>query len=212
MLTNLFHDKLKTIRLDSNGFSYYYDGTSCDFSNTEIDDLLIVLANQPPVAIPMEIYHADKQMDYLMIQYDVNQIGKVITTDFKDYVLLNYLPKEEAGIIEHYQGQIDYIPLFLYQMAHLFPIPEMLFLLDVKDKNMNCAFLIHEELQFITHFKLNEDTDCLYHLMNICAQYKIDPSLLDLYYSNLSDSLLNLLKSYFTVTNLEKPTSNQNYL
>lgn len=212
MLTNLFHDKLKTIRLDSNGFSYYYDGTSCEFTEHDKDDLLIVLANQPPVAIPMEIYNTDKQIDYLMIQYDVNEIGKVITTDFKDYVLLNFLPKDEAVSIENYQGKIDYIPLFLYQMAHLFPIPEMLFLLDVKDKNMNCAFLIHEELQFITHFKLNEDTDCLYHLMNICAQYKIDPSQLDLYYSNLSESLLILLKSYFTVTYLEKPTSNQNYL
>ncbi|HNX21429.1 MAG TPA: DUF3822 family protein [Bacteroidales bacterium] len=212
MLTNLFHDKLKTIRLDSNGFSYYYDGTSCDFHGVELDDLLIVLANQPSVAIPMEIYNADKQIDYLKIQYDVNEIGKIITTDFKDYVLLNFLPKDKAGIIEHYQGPIDFIPLFLYQMAHLFPIPEMLFLLDVKDKNMNCAFLIHEELQFITHFKLNEDTDCLYHLMNICAQYKIDPSLLDLYYSNLSESLLALLKSYFTVSYLQKPNSNQNYL
>lgn len=212
MLTNLFHDKLKTIRLDSNGFSYYYDETSCDFNSNELDDSLIVLANQPPVAIPMEIYNADKQIDYLKIQYDVNEIGRIITTDFKDYVLLNFLPKDEAGIIEHYQGQIDFIPLFLYQMAHLFPIPEMLFLLDVKDNNMNCAFLIHEELQFITHFKINEDTDCLYHLMNICAQFKIDPSLLDLYYSNLSASLLTLLKSYFTVSYLQKPNSNQNYL
>lgn len=212
MLTNLFHDKLRTIRLDSNGFSYYYDGTSCDFSNEDHQEWLIVIANQPPVAIPMEIYNADKQIDYLKIQYDVDEIGRIITTDFKDYVLLNFLPKEAALQLEKSDHKIDFIPLFLYQMAHLFPIPEMLFLLDVKDKNMNCAFLIHEELQFITHFKLNENTDCVYHLMNICAQYKIDPSHLDLYFSMLPESILTLLKSYFTVSYLEKPTSNQNYL
>ena len=212
MLTNLFHDKLKTIRLDSNGFSDYYDGSSIDFLTLQGEESLVVFANQPPVAIPMEIYDSEKQMDYLKIQYDVSEIGKIITTDFKDYVLLNYLPLKEASLIETTNIKIDFIPLFLYQMAHLFPIPEMLFLIDVKDKNMNCALLIHEELQFITHFKLNEDTDCLYHLMNICEQYRIDPTLIDLYFSNLSESLLSLLKSYFTVSYLQKPNSNQNYL
>ncbi|HPE41069.1 MAG TPA: DUF3822 family protein [Bacteroidales bacterium] len=212
MLHNIFQDTIKTIRLDSNGFSHYYEGTFFDFSQLYHQEILIVIANQPPVAIPMEIYQKDKQTDYLKIQYDLTEMGQIVTTDFKDYVLLNYIPTEETAILEKITTPIHFIPLFLYQMAHLFPIPEMLFLLDVKEHHMNCALLKHEELQFITYFSLTEDTDCLYHVMNICTQYKIDPSEIDLYYSSLPDSLIHLLKSYFTISHLEKPLFNQNLL
>lgn len=212
MLHNIFQDTIKTIRLDSNGFSHYTDGTYCDFDNSTDQDWLVVIANQPPVAIPMEIYNIERNKEYLRIQYEESEIGQIVTTDFKDYVLLNFIPQNEIHHLESLSNPIHYIPLFLYQMAHLFPIPEMLFLLDVKDQNMNCALLIHEELQFITHFKLHDHTDCLYHVMNICAQYNIDPSLIDLHYSAMPESLATLLKTYFTISHLEKPLFNQNLL
>jgi hypothetical protein len=212
MLTNIFQENIETIRLDANGFSHFYGENQFLFSEITNQQLLIVIANQPPVAIPMEIYNSDNNLEYLKIQYDFGSIGHIITTDFKDYVLLNFLSKEETEVIQPFLAHIEFIPVFLFQMAHLFPIPEMLFLIDVRNQYLNCALLIHEELQFITHFKLNDDTDCLYHIMNICNQYKINPSHLNLYYSNLSNSLVELLQSYFTISKLIKPTKNQNLL
>ncbi len=212
MLTNIFQENIETIRLDANGFSHFYGEKPFLFSTIQEQQMVVVLANQPPVAIPMEIYDGAKNMEYLNIQYDPNTIGQIITTDFKDYVLLNFLSHEESELLKPFQDKIEFIPLFLFQMAHLFPIPELLFLIDVKDHNLNCALLIHEELQFITHFKLNDDTDCLYHILNICKQYSIDPARLELYYSELSETLVTLLKNYMTISHLIKPTKNQNLL
>ncbi len=212
MLTNIFQENIETIRLDANGFSHFYGEKPFHFTTIQDQPIVLVLANQPPVAIPMEIYNGAKNMEYLNIQYDPEIIGQIITTDFKDYVLLNFLSHEEAELLKPFQDKIEFIPLFLFQMAHLFPIPERLFLIDVKNQNLNCALLIHEELQFITHFKLNDDTDCLYHILNICKQYSIDPAFLELYYSELSDTLVELLKTYLNLSHLIKPTKNQNLL
>lgn len=204
MLKNIFKDNVRTIRLNSNGFSHLSDLNPIDHLVEEDQELLVVITHNPPITIPIEIYNPEKNMDYLKIQFDPSEIGKVVASEFKDYALLNFLTKQELRHLDHIKTEIHYIPLFLFQILHIPQIPENTLLIDVQNRCLQCSLLVHEELQFITYFHLNEDTDCLYHLMNICAQFQIPPEDMNLFYISLTDSLNALLEPYFTLQSLIK--------
>lgn len=204
MLKNIFKEHLKTIRLNSNGFSHLKDLTPFDTIDPNDQELLVVITHKPPISVPIEIYNPEKNIDYLKIQFDPSEIGKVVASEFKDYALINFLTPHELQQLEHIPVEIHYMPLFLFQILHIPQIPENTLLIDVQNNCLQCSLLVHEELQFITYFNLNEDTDCLYHLMNICAQYKIIPEEMNLFYISLTESLHTLLEPYFTLQTLIK--------
>lgn len=204
MLKNIFKDNVRTIRLNSNGFSYLNDLNPIYEIPSDDQELLVVITHTPPITIPIEIYNPQKNMDYLKIQFDSSDIGQIVASEFKDYALLNFLTTKELQLLEHIKTEIHFIPLFLFQILHIPQIPENTLLIDVQNNCLQCSLLIHEELQFITYFYLNNDTDCLYHLMNICAQFVIDPKDMNLFYISLTESLHTLLESYFTVQSILK--------
>ena len=204
MLKNIFKENVRTIRLNSNGFSYLSTLNPILEIPSDDQELLVVITHTPPITIPLEIYKPEKNIDYLKIQFDSSDIGEIVASEFKDYALLNFLTTKELQQLEHIKTEIHYIPLFLFQILHIPQIPEKTLLIDVQNNCLQCSLLIHEELQFITYFYLNDDTDCLYHLMNICAQFQILPNDVNLFYISLTDSLHSLLESYFSIQTILK--------
>ncbi len=204
MLKNIFKDNVRTIRLNSNGFSYLNDLNPIYQIPSDDQELLVVITHTPPITIPIETYNPEKNIDYLKIQFETSDFGHIVASEFKDYALLNFLTTQELQKLEHIKSEIHYIPLFLFQVLHIPQIPENTLFIDVQNNCLQCSLLVHEELQFITYFYLNDDTDCLYHLMNICAQFQIEPKEMNLFYISLSNSLKTLLESYFTIESILK--------
>lgn len=204
MLKNIFKDNLKTIRLNTNGFSYLGSLTPLFSIDCPEEELLVVIAHQPPVVVPIELYDPETDVDYLKVQYDVSQLEEVVASEFKDYSLLNFITHDQKRKLETVDKPIHFIPLFLFQVLHIPQIPEKTILIDLQNDTLQISLLMYEELQFITYFNLVGEMDGLYHLINICTQYEIPREEAELFYTHITPSMEKLLKPYFKLNSLLK--------
>ena len=82
-------------------FFYYADGDilsvkAMEFFNipaTTTADVEVLVANEPPVIVPKELYQSDEALKFIALQYDAAKVTQTFACDMDQYKLLYFLYK-----------------------------------------------------------------------------------------------------------------------
>lgn len=162
-------------------------------------EVAVVVANEPPVLMPTELFDANDTMKLIALQYDTTKVEQTFNTDVNVYQMLYFLYKNEKSAVERLCVQAHY--LSYWSLAYHFVLQECasenLIWLDEHDGYLELLVQKNNKPMLFNRFNYVQPEDELYYLMNVKQQYQLDDETLVCYHSYLTrPSLKSLLEKY----------------
>ncbi len=215
----------KSIRLFPNGFSllknenntviskdYYATPYSflaqnaIAFFNTGDPDksgIMVMDDIHPPVLIPKELFEGDNAIDYLKLQYQIEEPVKIYQDELGEYISLYFVKNEVVNALDKLPAtcQFKHLTTLLYDHVHQHVLsgntPGLLTFFMHEDF---VDFILEKEGQIIliNRFPFTTEFDVLYYTLNMVKQYGMETSTLELLLCNgTNKKIISVLKDYF---------------
>ena len=186
--TYKLYDK-ESIRIAPDGFSFYkLDGgkttvqtfaiTSGALLTTEAPQFFgdaaqvtVIAAQQVPMLVPAELYNADKDRDYLALQFDISKLGATFTDAVGAYKAVYFLTQNETDTLNRLPfphqtvAETTLFYRFLCAQGHFSAL-----FVSANPGFTDIVATQKEELLLLNRFRPAEPEDTLYHILNVIKQ------------------------------------------
>ncbi len=187
---------IKSIRFDADGFSILGEKFSPDNLQTH-EFAQIVVALRPPILVPREIYQENKKSDYLTLQFNKEAINEISTDIFGEYILIDYLTKEEALQLAEFENY-SVIHLLSYLHRNFNNSKSSLFF-DLNKSLLQCYIIKNDNITLATSFHVSSPIDVLYYLTHTIKEEGLNINALSIKASRCEAAVLEFLQPYFTI-------------
>ena len=142
-------------------------------SSSEATDIEIVVANEPPIIVPKELFQEEDALKFADLQYDAGKISRSFSCDMEAYKLVYFLYQNEQNaldrlpLVKHYTSYWDLIHNYIGRKQHsqnLIWVAEHEQYLDMYVQKKGKAVLLNR-FDYVTA------EDELYHIVNVRHQY-----------------------------------------
>lgn len=161
-------------------------------------DVEVVIANEPPVVIPKELYHAEDAQKFVALQFDIAKLAATFASDREPYKLVYFLYQNEKNALDrlsfakHFVSYWELICRHVQQEKHadqLLWVAEHEGFLDIyAEKKGN--------MMLLTRFNYVTAEDELYYIMNVKLQCHLKDAEVRIVSENRRSPLKNLAKKY----------------
>lgn len=167
-------------------------------SSSDTSDVEIVIANEPPVIIPKELYHEDEAAKFVALQYDAAKITQFFANEVEAYKLVCFLYQNERNALDrlpftkHYTGYWTLLCQYSNREKH----PQNL--IWVVEHEQYLDFIVEKKgkLVLLNRFDYVVAEDELYYIMNIKQQYQLGDAEVRILSENHRSPLKPLVKKY----------------
>ena len=213
--TYKLYDK-ESIRIAPDGFSFYkldgsktvsktFASTSGALLSTEAPQFFgnaaqvtVVAAQQVPMLVPAELYDADKDRDYLALQFDTSKLGATFTDAVGAYQAVYFLTQNETDTLNRLPfphqtvAETTLFYRFLCAQGHSAAL-----FVSANPGFTDIVATQKEELLLMNRFRPAEPEDTLYHVLNVVKQCNLrQPALYLRPFGDKDRKLSQLLKTY----------------
>jgi hypothetical protein len=194
-------ENLKSICINESLLQKQYGNTHIFWSFTE------------SILVPAELMHADRNLNMLNLVFGDAAQG-VIRSDFlyKHNIHNVYrLPDQVSDIFSNYLPVATQIHLFSCIVNRNMPAGNHLFTIFY---NSSLTIMLCKEgkLQVVQNFVYNNADDCVFHLLNVCKGFEVQPDSVKLHINGMIDETSGLYAAvYKYFLNIEFDTLPENF-
>jgi hypothetical protein len=167
-------------------------------SSSDTSDVEVVIANEPPVVVPKELYHEEDAAKFVVLQYDAAKIAHTFAIELELYKLVYFLYQSEQNALErlsfakHYTSYWD----LLYKYAHQEQHPQNLVWAVEHEQYLDFLVEKKSKLTLLNRFDYVAAEDELYYIMNVKQQYQLGDAEVRILSENHRSPLKPLTKKY----------------
>lgn len=149
----------------------FFQAVASDSSEVEV-----VIANEPPVVVPRELYHADDALKFVALQFDATKVAETFACDMEPYKLIYFLYQNEKNALErlpfakHIVSYWDLIHQYIHQEKHA----ENLIWIAEHEQYLDFYVEKKGKMMLLTRFNYVQAEDELYYILNMKRQYRMD--------------------------------------
>ena len=167
-------------------------------SSSDMSDVEVVIANEPPVIIPRELYHEEDAVKFVSLQYDAAKIARQFAYDMETYKLIGFLYQNEQNALDRLPFTKHYTSYWglLYKFACAETHPQNL--IWVVEHEQYLDFLVEKKAKpmLLNRFDYVAAEDELYYIMNVKQQYQLGDAEVRILSENHRSPLKSLVKKY----------------
>ena len=162
------------------------------------EDVEVIVANEPPVIVPRELYQTDEALKFVALQYDVSKVTQTFACDMEQYKLLFFLYKNEQNALDrltfnkHIVSYWDMIQRCVRQQEH----PQNLIWVAENDSYLDFYVEKKNKIMLFNRFNYKTAEDELYFIMNIKQQFQLGDAAVWINSENHRSPLKSLVKKY----------------
>jgi hypothetical protein len=150
-----------------------------------------VIQNTPTGLIPKELFKEEKTQEYWNVLCPNLPHEKIGVDELEEFYLL--YPKQHNDVDTIHQINLIYQNIKEKSDA---------IALDLYKNSFNLLVLKNMNIAFTGYFNFAVNEDIVYHIAHVALQYFEDISQINVYYKQLSPTILNFLKRYFEMVQL----------
>ena len=187
-------------------FFRYADGDilsvkALEFFQTDASDtseVEVVVANEPPVVVPRELYHADDALKFVALQFDATKVADSFACDMEPYKLIYFLYQNEKNALnrlafsKHTVSYWELIHHYVRQEKH----SENLIWIAEHEQYLDFYVEKKGKTTLLTRFHYVKAEDELYYIMNVKRQYRMEDAEVSIMSEIHRSPLQNLAKKY----------------
>jgi hypothetical protein len=167
-------------------------------SSSEATDIEIVVANEPPIIVPKELFQEEDALKFADLQYDAGKISRSFSCDMEAYKLVYFLYQNEQNaldrlpLVKHYTSYWDLIHKHIskkQQAQNLIWVAEHELYLDMYVEKKGKAVLLNR-FDYVTA------EDKLYHILNVRHQCQLGDAHITIVSNIHRSPLKTLVKKY----------------
>ena len=152
------------------------------------------ICNSPSCLIPKEFFDEEKIQEYWKVLYPKQSHESIGIDDLERFFLLYTKPQNVESVHD--------IHLMYNSLTDKCSDLEDAICINVYEEGFNVLVLKNRNIEFVGYFHFSVKEDILYHLVNISQHFFEDFYQVDLFYKQLSPSLMHLLNNYFIMKQL----------
>ena len=158
----------------------------------------VVIANEPPVVVPKELYHEEDAAKFVALQYDVAKMAQTFAVEVESYKLIFFLYQGEQNALERltfvkrYSSYWDLICKYVSQEPH----PQNMILVVEHEEYLDFYVEKKNKLMLLNRFDYVAAEDELYYIMNVRQQYQLGGAEVRILSGNHRSPLKPLVKKY----------------
>lgn len=162
-------------------------------------EVAVVVANEPPMLMPTELFDAKDAMKLISLQYDAAKVEQTFDTEVDVYQMIYFLYKDEKSALDRLGIRAHY--LSYWSLAYHFVLQECasanLIWADEHNGYLDLLVQKNNKPMLFNRFKYVQAEDELYFLMNVKQQFQLDDKTVVCFHSYLTrPSLKSLLTKY----------------
>ena len=167
-------------------------------SSADPSDVEIVIANEPPVIVPKELYQEEDAAKFVALQFDAAKIANTLAVDMEPYKVIYFLYQNELNALQrlsftkHYASYWYLINKFVHQEQR----PQNLIVVVEHERYMDFYVEKKSKLMLLNRFNYVEAEDELYHIMNVRQQFQLGGAEVRILSENHRSPLKPLVKRY----------------
>ena len=191
---------------DRQQFFHYADGDilsvkAMEFFQTTASDsseVEVVVANEPPVVVPKELYQADDALKFVALLFDSTKVAETFACDMEPYKLVYFLYQNEKNALErlpfakHIVSYWDLIYQYIQQEKHA----ENLIWTAEHEQYLDFYVEKKGKVMLLTRFNYVKPEDELYYILNMKRQYRMEDSMVNIMSEIHRSPLQSLAKKY----------------
>lgn len=161
-------------------------------------DVEVVIANEPPVVIPKELYHAEDAQKFVALQFDIAKIATTFACDREPYKLVYFLYQNEKNALDRLGFAKRFVSYWELICRHLQLEKHAEQLLWVAEHEGFLDFYAEKKgnMMLITRFDYVTAEDELYHIVNVKQQCHLRDAEVRIVSVMHRSPLKNLAKKY----------------
>ena len=193
-------------RSDRQQFFNYADGDilsvkaleffHADASDTS--DVAVVVANEPPVVIPKDLYNAEDVQKFVALQFDIAKIADTFTCDQEPYKLVYFLYQNEKNALDRLAFTKHFVSYWELICKHVQQEKHTGNLIWVAEHESFLDFYVEKKGKMIllTRFNYVTAEDELYYILNLRQQCRLGDAEVRIVSEKHRSPLKNLAKKY----------------
>ena len=187
-------------------FCYYADGDILSVKAMEFFkipatatvDVEVLVANEPPVIVPKELYQSEESLKFIALQYDAAKVTQTFACDMDQYKLLFFLYKNEQNALDrlsfskHFVSYWEMVQRGVRQQEH----PQNLIWVAEYDSYLDFYVEKRGEIVLLNRFNYKTAEDELYFIMNLKQQFHLGDAAVWINSDSHRSPLKSLAKKY----------------
>lgn len=161
-------------------------------------DVEVVIANEPPVVIPKELYHAEDAQKFVALQFDIAKLAATFASDREPYKLVYFLYQNEKNALDRLSFAKHFVSYWKLICRHVQQEKHADQLLWVAEHEGFLDFYAEKKgnMMLLTRFNYVTAEDELYYIMNVKQQCHLKDAEVRIVSENRRSPLKNLAKKY----------------
>ena len=193
-------------RSDRQQFFHYADGDilsvkALEFFQTDGNDtaaVQVVVANEPPVIVPRELYQAEDALKFVALQFDATRVADLFACDMDAYKLIYFLYQNEKNALERlsFSKQIVSYWELIYKYVHQEQCPDNLIWVAEHESFLDFYVEKKGKTILLNRFDYVTTEDELYYILNVKKQCHLGGAEVRIVSENYRSPLKSLVKKY----------------
>lgn len=171
----------------------FFKTSASDASNVEI-----VVANEPPVIVPKDLYQEEDAMKFVALQYEVGRVTRTFACDMEKYKLIFFLYQNEENALARLPFPKKYTSYWdlIYRNVKAVSHPRNLIWLAEHERYLDVYVEKNEVVMLLTRFDYVTAEDELYHVLNLRHQFQLGEAEVRIVSDNSCSPFKTLIKKY----------------
>ena len=167
-------------------------------SSSDTSDVEIVVANEPPVVIPKELYHEEDVAKFLALQFEAAKIACSFACDMEQYKLVYFLYQNEQNALnrmpftKHYTSYWSLLYQYTCREQHS---QNMIWVVE-HERYVDLLLEKKSKVLLLNRFDFVTAEDELYYIMNVKQQYQLGNAEVRILSENHRSMLKPMAKKY----------------